>query len=435
MMAMKPNIGPTVALLTGGGDRPYAHGLAQSLIARNIEFDFIGSDFLESEELRSNPLVHFLNLRGDMTPEATAAQKIGRVFRYYIRLIKYAAKSPAPIFHILWNNKFEYLDRTILMLYYRCLGKRVVLTIHNVNARKRDNNDSVLNRATLWCQYRLCQHIFVHTGKMKQELQGDFGINGHAVSVIPFGINETISHTGLTQDHARKRFGLSASDKVMLFFGNIAPYKGLEFLVEAMPRVRAEIPDIRLIIAGRPKGNLEYWNAIQVRIDELGLSDRVIIKAEYIPDEDTEAYFLAADVLVLPYTFVFQSGVLFLGYNFGLPVIAADVGSLREDIVEGKTGFVFAAKDPDALASVVERYFESDLFRNLDRQRAEIREFARERYSWDTVASITMEVYERLFCAKGKERNAYSSGNSEDLQVAAPGDCTRSGSDDRPIPK
>ena len=64
--------------------------------------------------------------------------------------------------------------------------------------------------------------------------------------------------------------------------------------------------------------------------------DRVIAKIEYVPDEETELYFKAADVLILPYTHVFQSGVLFLGYSFGLPAIAADVGSLKEEIIEGR---------------------------------------------------------------------------------------------------
>ena len=67
------------------------------------------------------------------------------------------------IFHILWNNKFEFFDRTLLMLYYKLLGKKIVFTAHNVNIRKRDGNDSWLNRFSLKIQYQLVDHIFVHT--------------------------------------------------------------------------------------------------------------------------------------------------------------------------------------------------------------------------------------------------------------------------------
>ena len=83
----------------------------------------------------------------------------------------------------------------------------------------------------------------------------------------------------------------------------------------------------------------------------------MLLRAEYIPDEETELYFKAADVLVLPYRHIYQSGVLFLGYSFGLPVLAADVGTLKDEIIEGKTGFVFRPEDPVDLASAIERYF------------------------------------------------------------------------------
>jgi len=123
---------------------------------------------------------------------------------------------------------------------------------------------------------------------------------------------------------------------------------------------------------------------------------RIIEKIEYIPDELTELYFKAADVLILPYTHVFQSGVLFLGYSFGLPAIAADVGTLKEEIIEGKTGFVFKPQDSAHLATVIGEYFESELFRNLESGRAEIRAHANDRYSWDKVVEITAAVYSVL---------------------------------------
>ena len=99
----------------------------------------------------------------------------------------------------------------------------------------------------------------------------------------------------------------------------------------------------------------------------------MLLRAEFIPDDETETYFKAADVLVLPYRHIYQSGVLFLGHSFGLPVLAADVGSLKDDIVEGKTGFVFRPEDPDDLARVIEQYFASDLYADLNNRRKEIR--------------------------------------------------------------
>lgn len=384
---------PQVALLTGGGDRPYALGLAHSLADAGVTLDFIGSDFLESPELRACPLVRVLNLRGDMSPEAPVLRKFGRVLRYYLRLIRYAAVAEPGIFHILWNNRFEIFDRTLLLAYYRLCGRRLVMTVHNVNIRKRDGNDSLLNRVTLKLQYRACDHLFVHTERMKQELQTDFAVPPEKVSVIPFGINSTVPQTDLSCSEARARLGFDPSDQVVLFFGNIAPYKGLEYLIEAMGRLRDSLPRARLIIAGRPKGSEAYWERLHARIQELSLRERTLERIEYIPDEDTEIYFKAADVLVLPYTHVFQSGVLFLGYNFGLPVIASDVASMKEDIIEGETGFVFRPADPDDLAQKLSRFFTSPLYRELETRRPGIRQFAAERYSWTKVAAITRAVY------------------------------------------
>jgi glycosyltransferase involved in cell wall biosynthesis len=93
---------------------------------------------------------------------------------------------------------------------------------------------------------------------------------------------------------------------------------------------------------------------------------------------------------------VFQSGVLFLGYGFGLPAIASDVATLKEEIIEGQTGFVFKPQDSSDLASKVDEYFKSELFRNLKTRRAEIKAYANERYSWDKVAAVTTSVYSRL---------------------------------------
>jgi glycosyltransferase involved in cell wall biosynthesis len=124
--------------------------------------------------------------------------------------------------------------------------------------------------------------------------------------------------------------------------------------------------------------------------------DKIILKIEYVPDAETEIYFKAADILILPYTHIFQSGVLFLGYNFGLPAIAADVGSLKEEIVVGQTGYIFQPRDTADLTRAIENYFASDLYLHLAGHRPRIREFALERYSWSKVARITTEVYARL---------------------------------------
>jgi D-inositol-3-phosphate glycosyltransferase len=385
-----------ISLLTGGGDRPYALGLAAALSAAGTRFDFIGSNELESPELHESPQIRFLNLRGDQSVNVSVPKKIARVLAYYARLIGYSFSARPRIFHILWNNKFELFDRTVLMLFYKLLGKKIVFTAHNVNAQVRDGCDSFLNRATLKFQYRRCDHIFLHTEKMKAELVSEYGVPENKATVIPFGLNSTVPDTVLTPEGARQRLGLGPRKKVLLFFGNIAPYKGVEYLVDAFIEAASRSEECRLIIAGRPKGSEEYWAGLLTKINASPVRDKFILKIEYVPDAETEVYFKAADVLILPYTHVFQSGVLFLGYNFGLPAIASDVGSLKEEIVAGRTGYVVAPCDTAALARAIETYFSSDLYAQLKERRQDIRNFARERYSWSKVARMTTAVYAQL---------------------------------------
>ena len=385
-----------MALLAAGRDKHYVSGLTASLASKGAVLDLIGSDELDCPEFASTAQLHFLNLRGSTRPDAGLPRKLSRVLIYYAKLIRYAATARPRIFHILWNNKFESFDRTLLMLYYRFLGKRIAFTAHNVNAHRRDSRDTQLNRLTLRIQYHLADRIFVHTPRMKHELVEEFGVEGNRIVVIPYGINNSVPNTPLTSAEAKQRLGIRDDEKTLLFFGYIAPYKGIEYLIAAFRQILGGRGHYRLIIAGRPKNCEKYWKTILESITDGIASGQVLLRADYIPDDETELYFKAADVLVLPYTHIYQSGILFLGHSFGLPVVAADVGSLKDDIVEGKTGFVFRPKDPTDLAEAVERYFASDLYADLNRRRQDIQDYVKERHSWDMVGQETMRVYAAL---------------------------------------
>lgn len=385
-----------VALLTAGRDQPYAFGMATSLMAKGFPLDIIGGNDLDLPVWNRNPQVTFFNLRGDIAEAAGYAKKIVRIIDYYVRLIVYALKTPATVFHVLWNNKFETFDRVPLMLFYSALGKKTLLTVHNVNTRERDARDSALNRFTLKMQYRLVDHLFVHTERMKRELATHYDVEENKITVIPFGINNAVPCTALKPQDARQRLGLSDIDRTILFFGNIAPYKGLEYLVQAFRVVAGQDTRCRLIIAGNPKNCDKYWASIQGAIDAHPYRDRILTRIQFIPDAETEVYFKAADVIVLPYRHIFQSGVLSLAYSFGVPVIATDVGSLREDIVEGSTGLVCKPEDAGDLARAIREYFRSPLYEGLERHRAEIQDYARKKYSWELVSDITTAMYAQV---------------------------------------
>src|SRR2546425_6046323 len=115
---MREELATDVGLLTGCQDRPYAFGLATALAKHGVFLDVVGSDDLDSPELQASPKLRFVNLwRGRRRPGGLI--KVWNFAAYYWRLIRYAARSRPRVVHILWNNRLEYFDRTLLMLYYK----------------------------------------------------------------------------------------------------------------------------------------------------------------------------------------------------------------------------------------------------------------------------------------------------------------------------
>jgi D-inositol-3-phosphate glycosyltransferase len=397
---MKNQISPLkIALMTGGIDKHYASGLSQSLAAAGIAVDVIGNDEMRESPGAAN--LKFLALYATPQRYGTIARKLLAFIWVYVRLMHYAATSSAPIIHILWGYKFKLFDRTLLLIYYKLLGKRIVFTAHNVNAAERDGADSFLNRVSLRTQYRLVDHIFVHTEKMKDQLVETFGVNEGKITIIPFGTYDMVPQTTLTPAEAKLRLGLRNSDRTILFFGRIAPYKGIDLLVNAFEKIAREDSRYRLVIAGEAMKEAEQqWQKVQRVIEQSPIREQVIQHIRFVPDDEIELFLKGADVLALPYTEIFQSGVLFMAYSFGLPVIATDVGSLPHDIVTGKTGYICRAGDPVDLAKTIETYFSSELYQDLDAQRVHIKNAIQLSHSWDIAAGKTCDVYTQLSSTK-----------------------------------
>ncbi len=173
--------------------------------------------------------------------------------------------------------------------------------------------------------------------------------------------NETVAHPvyqhfgeTIPREEARSRLGVPADAELLLFFGFVRPYKGLRYLLEAMPIIVAARPKARLIVAGE-----FYEDEARYRemIDALGLADVVDVQAEYIPEHEVSTYFSAANLVVQPYVSATQSGVVQTAYNFDRPVAVTDVGGLAEVVPDGRAGYVVPPNAPKALADAVVAYF------------------------------------------------------------------------------
>lgn len=156
----------------------------------------------------------------------------------------------------------------------------------------------------------------------------------------------------------RRELRLPAGAPIILFFGFVRPYKGLEYLIQALPLVRQRIPDAHLLVVG------EFWQApefFQRYAEEYGVGDALTIVNRYVPNEDLQPYFALADAVVLPYVSATQSAVVQLAFGFGKPVITTRVGGLHEVVEDGVTGLIVPPQDEQALAAAIVRYFEQGL--------------------------------------------------------------------------
>jgi len=184
----------------------------------------------------------------------------------------------------------------------------------------------------------------------------------------------------ISREIALKNLGLPSSNKYILFFGIIRDYKGLDLLLNAFADSRFKTLNIKLIVVGEfYDDDKKYIN----QIEQLGLSDSVILKDEFIVNEDVKNYFCAADILAQPYKTATQSGVTQIGYHFEKPMLVTNVGGLGELIPDQIAGYVVQPNPEDIRTALID-FFENDrkdiMIKNVKAEKA--------KYSWDKMVNV-----------------------------------------------
>ena len=203
------------------------------------------------------------------------------------------------------------------------------------------------------------------------------------VIVHPHPIYDFFATGSLTRETAREAIGEGAGP-LLLFFGYIRAYKGLTFLLEAMPLVRAKLP-ARLLVVGEFYEDRAAYTALAGR---LGLAEAVRFVDRYVANEEVEAFFVASDLVILPYVSATQSGIVQIALAFDRPVVVTDVGGLPEAVAAGKTGFVVPSRDPASLAAAIIRFFEEGWAPRM----APFFAAEKKRFSWDAMAGAVEEL-------------------------------------------
>lgn len=184
-------------------------------------------------------------------------------------------------------------------------------------------------------------------------------------------------HFGKKIEHseARKKLGIPLDKKVILCFGFIRDYKGIDLAISAISKLG---PEYHLVIAGEVYGSFDKYHKL---IDDLGAADKVSLFTRYISDEETSLFFSAADACLLPYKSATQSGIVAIAYHFDLPVIATNVGGLSEMIVPYGAGLMTEDVSSESIADAIKKYF------NINRTEiiANIQNY-KEKASWKSLA-------------------------------------------------
>jgi glycosyltransferase involved in cell wall biosynthesis len=385
-----------IAVFNGAGQVDYMYGLVTGL----AQFQNDSIDVLDTENTK-DLFIQFNNVTYypvyTIIPRKTPIYiKARNITRFYFSQFRYLLSKEPRIVHFQWLDRFILIDRILLPGLARLCGHKVVLTVHNINAGKRDNRDSLLNRISLSSLYRLAHLLIVHTPQSKIELLKEFPIKESKVSVVKHGMNNRVEQKGLTTVESRLALNIGSTEKVVLFFGNIDYYKGLDLLIDSLNFLSKDlINNFRLVIAGNSKV-AEYTNFIMGKIEGSGLSHRISHHIGYIPDAEVEQYFMAADCIILPYRSIYQSGVIFMAYAFGLPILVADIANFRSDVADGETGFLIPSNTPHEISKALTDYFSSALYKNLPETREQIKKWARENYSWDKIGAETRKLYDSL---------------------------------------
>jgi glycosyltransferase involved in cell wall biosynthesis len=357
--------GMQVQLVDPSGDvLPYDHALAAALARRGVDVELVTSRFVHGPTPTPDRYAvseRFYRLATRLGADAPRRRRALKLLEHVPDMLRYRRRAAgADLRHYQWLP-LERLDAVLLPP-----ARPRVLTMHNVIRRER-----IDRRLT-----ERMDAVIVHT-RRGAELLGT-----ERVHVIPHGAFE---HLTRQRDERPLPHELAAVEgPVVLCFGVVRPYKGVDVVVEAFQ----DVEGAELWVVGRPLG------VSMERLRRLAPPGRVRFVERYVSDAEQPAFFRRADLLVLPHRSVDVSGVMFAGLAFGKAMVLSDVGGFREMVEDHGAGRLVPPGDSTALAAAISELLAAPAERaRLERLAAEA---AAGPYSWDRIAERTLAVYEEV---------------------------------------
>lgn len=284
-------------------------------------------------------------------------------------------------FHFFHVGALQYFS----VLVARMRGLRVVVSAHDVGSFRAGESQWILERL-----YKASDSLIVYSARGQEMLTMKFGVPAEKVFVVPHGNYAGFLPPLPAQSTAKAAFGYTSDDFVVLFFGQLKRVKRLDLLLKAAAIARSRGGDqIRLLVAGSAADS--DMAAIKQMISDEGLSGTVQLHARYIPNEDLPRYLASADLAVLPYDNIYQSGVVLLAMTNGVPVLTSDIPGMLEVVDHGRTGLTFRAGDANDLANTLLAAARGEW--NFAELSAEASRYVATRHSWTNCALATIKAY------------------------------------------
>lgn len=278
-----------------------------------------------------------------------------------------------------WHHYFAPCFWSICKLLRR---EKILFVCHNVFPHERFPLDRLLTKWTLGCG-----RYFITQSKM--DARDLLSVKHDAVyRVTPHPTYGMFCRQGMSMQKAREQLQIDQGQRVLLFFGFVRKYKGLQYLLEAMKLLKERDFKVQLWVVGDFGEDKEEY-VEQIRAFEIG--DQVQMVEGYVPDDEVEKYFAASDLVVLPYLSATQSGIVQIAFGFEKPVLVTEVGGLPDVVTNGKTGYVVEPRSAEMIAEAIMDYYINN------RREAFVSQIEKEkdRFSWKTFVDTLMEMVRR----------------------------------------
>lgn len=369
-------------MIPHGFEGNYVVGFARGLAANGVGFTILSSDELASR-LEAAGIAQ-RNIRGSQSLDRSVWWKATNLARYYFALLWTIARHRGATIHFigLLSSRIILFDGLVLPLWLRLWAGCYIHTAHNALPHSREKS-RLFWLAYRWI-YRFPHVIVAHTEAVGRQLVEEFGVDSSRIKVISIGLNEEVPESPLSVAEARHHLGIPENGEVVLFFGKVERYKGVDILAEAWGQVQNRTA--RLYIAGWCPDD-DYAAEIREAINRSSRASSIRWKEGFVPNDEVAVWLRACDVVVMPYRHIYQSGVVFLCLRLGVPIVATRVGSLA-DYIDEKGGIVCSTNDAAGIAGALD-----DFFANSARfQRSEISRRAA-KYAWPQQCAAIKHLY------------------------------------------